>query len=122
MPDFENVYDKNDVEMLRDAYDAITQCNLWDWMRTYEPEEGRGFMFSRDPNLDAINDAMKYTGHSGASYALVMRQMQAIAKAGGWEPFKARVLRERPCPCRLAKGYKTGWCGVAGGGVPGCDH
>ena len=27
-----------------------------------------------------------------------------------------------PCPCRAAKGYAHGWCGVAGGGVPGCDH
>ncbi len=27
-----------------------------------------------------------------------------------------------PCGCRAAKGYTYGWCGVAGGGVPGCDH
>jgi hypothetical protein len=26
-----------------------------------------------------------------------------------------------PCPCHLAKGLE-GWCGVAGGGVPGCEH
>ena len=26
------------------------------------------------------------------------------------------------CACRAAKGKKKGWCGVAGGGVPGCDH
>lgn len=25
------------------------------------------------------------------------------------------------CPCHMEKGL-PGWCGVAGGGVPGCDH
>ena len=25
------------------------------------------------------------------------------------------------CPCHRLKG-KTGWCGVAGFGVPACDH
>jgi hypothetical protein len=27
-----------------------------------------------------------------------------------------------PCPCRAAQGFEHGWCGVAGGGVPACDH
>lgn len=27
-----------------------------------------------------------------------------------------------PCGCRVARGYTSGWCGVAGGGVPACDH
>jgi hypothetical protein len=26
-----------------------------------------------------------------------------------------------PCGCHMAKGLE-GWCGVAGGGVPACDH
>lgn len=26
------------------------------------------------------------------------------------------------CPCRAAAGHTEGWCGVAGGGVPACDH
>lgn len=26
------------------------------------------------------------------------------------------------CPCRKANGFAFGWCGVAGGGVPACDH
>lgn len=27
-----------------------------------------------------------------------------------------------PCLCRRQQGFKEGWCGVAGGGVPACDH
>jgi len=26
------------------------------------------------------------------------------------------------CSCRVKQGFATGWCGVAGGGVPACDH
>ena len=26
------------------------------------------------------------------------------------------------CLCRQQKGFTSGWCGVAGGGVPACDH
>ena len=39
----------------------------------------------------------------------------------GYEPSVAQE-KSTACPCRAAKGHKHGWCGVAGGGVPGCDH
>lgn len=140
-PDFETIYTPSESKMLKDAYDAITWCEMWDWMREYTPIEGLGFMFSSHPNLDRINGEMKLLDeHSGASYGWTMRQMESIAKRG-WEDHKnqvrwnrairklqdwAKTQRERPhghpCQCRLAKGYTFGWCGVAGGGVPGCDH
>ena len=31
-------------------------------------------------------------------------------------------IKNTACPCRKAKGLTEGWCGVAGGGVPACDH
>jgi hypothetical protein len=119
-PDFSSLYSAYECEMLQDAYDAITKCDLWDWMRTYTPHANEGFMFSTHPSLAQIQSGMKYTGHSGASWGWTMRTMESIAKAGGWDAFKAS--RPPPCPCRLAKGFTSGWCGVAGGGVPGCDH
>ena len=27
-----------------------------------------------------------------------------------------------PCSCRRAQGLEKGWCCIAGGGVPACDH
>jgi hypothetical protein len=139
-PDFESVYSAFETTMLKDAYEAITVCDLWDWMRTYSPEEGKGFMFTSHPNLDRIEKEMKFGGHSGASWGWTMRTMEAIAKRG-WDTVKnevrtntakrqledwAREIRSpdrgTACPCRRAQGYKDGWCGVAGGGVPGCDH
>lgn len=137
-PDFQSIYSAYESTLLKDAYDAITACNLWDWLRAYSPQEG--FMFSTHPNLERIHKKMKtYDMHSGASYGWTMRQMESIAKHG-WEEHRNKVRQKRaeeklqtwadeqrkpkggPCPCRLARGYTTGWCGVAGGGVPACDH
>jgi hypothetical protein len=126
-PDFECLYDEHECVMLRDAYQAITQCDLWDWLRSYIPAEGRGFMLANEPELEQIQKAMTYTGHSGASYATTMRAMHAIARANGWDAYKARAIACWPkshpvCPCRMKRGMTIGWCGVAGGGVPGCEH
>lgn len=164
-PNFETIYDAHESTMLKDAYEAITACDLWGWMKAYVPEEGQGFMFSNHPNLARIDKEMKYGGHSGSSYGWTMRQMESIAKIG-WEEHRNRVREARAnrelkewakqsetnrelkrwtqnqgveqwiqdlprvllptyngaCPCRRAQGHTSGWCGVAGGGVPGCEH
>jgi hypothetical protein len=114
MQNFPSHYSKLERELLTDAHQAITECDLWDWMKTYTPD--KGFVFSSHPNLDRINAAMKYTGHSGTSYGWTMRTMENIAKLG-WD----KALNP-PCPCRRERGLTSGWCGVAGGGVPGCEH
>jgi hypothetical protein len=33
-----------------------------------------------------------------------------------------RQSTNEPCSCRKKAGFTSGWCGVAGGGVPACDH
>lgn len=132
-------FDAYEAKMLADAYDAITKADMWAYMRLPSTPGKDGFMFSSAMELALINAEMQFQGHSGASYAWTLRQMEAIAK-GGWEAYAARirmtrsaqqprheeemtcVRAERACPCRAAQGYTTGWCGVAGGGVPGCDH
>lgn len=186
---YSELFSSYEVEMLQDMDNAITKSELWDWMKTYEPEEGKGFMFSNHPNLDIIQKNMNYGGHSGASYGWTMRTMQELAKKG-WKDFRLEHLaykrikdtkeykhaedlydecirkknkgahwykedmdrmikREAErieldehlekmitkdvqewfesktgsvCSCRKAKGLTSGWCGVAGGGVPACDH
>lgn len=88
---YSELFDSQDVEMLEDMDTAITKANLWDWMKTYEPEEGKGFMFSRHPNLDIIQANSKYGGHSGGSYAWTMRMMEELAKKG-WNQFRLERL------------------------------
>lgn len=95
---YSELWSKHDAEMLYDADDAITQCNLWEWLKEYTPEEGKGFAFCAHPNLIKINEVMEqYPQHSGCSYAWTMRQMEYIAK-NGWENYyttrKEKLRRE----------------------------
>jgi hypothetical protein len=78
--DFSFIKDTWSREMLTDAYKAVSVTESWTIM-AQDPGSG-GFMFSTNPQYKAIGNAMKYDGHSGASYGLTMRQMQRIATVG----------------------------------------
>jgi hypothetical protein len=80
-----------DKQMFSDAFKAIESVKGgWEFMATDEPDEG-GYMFGTSKNLrkrHEIDDAIGKldTYHSGASYAITMRNMQYIAK-NGWTAF-----------------------------------
>jgi len=76
--------------MLADAYEAITKADMWEYMRLPSTPGPEGFMLSPAIELAAINAEMQFGGHSGASYAWTMRQMEAIAK-GGWHAWVNRI-------------------------------
>ena len=78
-----------------DAYQVMTRLDAWDWLRTAEPPTDQGFMFwsPRPSQLEAIDAAID-KGHSGASYGITMRTMEAIAKKG-WEAFVAGAFESR---------------------------
>jgi len=85
-PDFEFV-DEFTRHYLKSAHNAVSKCELWNWMQKFEPEEGRGFMFSTGvPELERLNEEIfkdpVSNGHSGGSYGMTMRCMQSIAKNG----------------------------------------
>jgi hypothetical protein len=76
----------------KSAHQAITRCELWNFLRNFEPEEEKGFMFTRNvPELDRLSEEMQKDpvngGHSGASYGCTMRNMEFIAKHG-YQAFK----------------------------------
>lgn len=83
---FDFVKDKQTREYLKSAHRAITICELWDWMRTYTPDNS--FMWDPHPHPNIIKIRKEMfkdevsTYHSGSSYALIMRQMETIAKYG----------------------------------------
>lgn len=177
----------------------------WEFLKTYTPPDGEGFMFSPSVGKRKEIDTeieKRYSGHSGASYGQTMRTLEFIAKRG-WDTFAkemldrfgpspaaqltktveavktvdrflasnppselsafadaiqkdpgmrasipdideqaeglrryAKALEDKkkdpttwrqsngfpyPCPCHRAQ-KKEGWCGVAGFGVPACEH
>lgn len=122
-PNFAEIYENYEVEMIQDAYDTIKRLGLWEWFGTFEPHQNEGFMFTSDVNIATIGTEMKFSGHSGSTFAITMRIVHDIAK-NGWTKHKYAAIERRgaACPCRRAKGKLVGWCGNAGGGVPACDH
>ena len=79
-----------DREMLEDAYIAVHSTNSWKAMKG-DPGEG-GFMYSNNKYMKPINAALKYHGHTGASYAFTMRHMQSIAK-NGWDVYVSDYIK-----------------------------
>ena len=80
--DFSFVDDRSSRNMLSNAYNAITQCELWSWMATYDPS--MGYAFCDAPEIRRISTEMEKESigrsHSGSSFGITMRQMQYIAK------------------------------------------
>jgi hypothetical protein len=85
--------DKWAADMLRDAMNAVVLAqenaeiirqgiDVWEYLSTYEPPRGEGFMFSRG---DIVVECVQYNmqvGHSGGSMAHTMRHIQLLAKIG----------------------------------------
>jgi hypothetical protein len=88
---FMYVKDKNSREMLVNAWNAINQLELWNYMR----RETYSYMFSDDEEICKITLKMEelgYNGHSGFSFGWTMRQMQYIAK-NGEETYMKEILK-----------------------------
>jgi hypothetical protein len=75
-------------------YEAISELGYWNKLRTDQPDENRGFMFSSKKWMDDIYNHPKVeaSGHSGASGALLLREMEYIA-TNGWKAYA--VMGER---------------------------
>jgi len=81
------------ADMLRDAMKSVVlaqqdpeisrqEIDVWNYLSTYEPPAGQGFMFSRgDIVVESIQRNMQ-VGHSGGSMAHTMRHLQLLAKIG----------------------------------------
>ena len=67
---------------------SMNHTNMWDWLRDFEPLPTNGFMFSLDKELHIIENIMESSeapvqiSHSGASFALTMRNLKFIANNG----------------------------------------
>ena len=123
-PNFAEIYDKHDAEMIQDAYDTIHRLGMWEWFGKFKPHPNEGFMFTSDINIAMIGKELKfYDSHSGASFGCTMSLVHHIAQHG-WENHKNEAIKRHgaACPCRRAQGKVTRWCGNAGGGVPACEH
>jgi hypothetical protein len=80
---FDFIERMHDRYILQNAFWAITECGLWDWIRSFNETS---FMFSDSPNIGLIMAKMQEqdigTCHSGSSFAFTMRAMEYLAKNG----------------------------------------
>lgn len=86
---FEFIHDENSRLMISTAIYAVTQLELWDFIREFNEES---FMFSNHENVVKIYDKIEqlgYNGHSGCSFGVTMREIQYIAK-NGLDEFKKK--------------------------------
>jgi hypothetical protein len=75
------IQNKHNRKMLINAWNAITQLELWDYMK----KDKISYMLSNDSEIHRISVKMEelgYGGHSGCSFGWTMRQMQRIARLG----------------------------------------
>jgi hypothetical protein len=85
------IKDLHTRKMLVNAWNSITQLELWEYMR----QDRYSYMWSNDKEIDRITKKMEelgYNGHSGCSFGWTMRQMQYIAK-NGEETYMREILK-----------------------------
>jgi hypothetical protein len=73
--------DSPSKKMHINAWNAISQLELWDYMK----KDVFSYMSSKDEEVSMILDKMVELGydlHSGSSFGWIMRQMEYIAKNG----------------------------------------
>lgn len=88
---FDYIEDKNERNMLANAWKAISLTNNWEFMT----RKIDAFMFSEEPKIAEISNKMEelgYTNHSGSSFGYTMRLMQYLVK-NGEENFKNIYLQ-----------------------------
>ena len=78
-------------QMLEDAFQAVTVTESWEYIA--KDPVGGSFILCADKRMMAINEALKFDGHSGGSYGWTMRTMQLIARVG-WDAYLANYLVE----------------------------
>lgn len=89
---FDFITIKSEKEMFVNAYESVTLCELWGFMK--QPIESYGF--SSAVEVRKISEKMNelgYDGHSGFSFGWIMRQMQAIAQ-NGFDLYKKNYMKQ----------------------------
>lgn len=99
--DFEYMKDKYSRDLCINAFHAITLCEAWDFMA----QDCESYTYSDSPYIYKIMSKMETSppygpgdggpGHTGASFGIVMREMQFLAKYGV-EAHKLRYMDREP--------------------------
>ena len=96
---FEFIESIHTRHMIENGYQAVNCLELWDFLSKFDPEEGKGFMFTDCNEINRIGEKMEELpnspGHSGSSFAFTMRHLQYIAKHG-LDKYKRDIHGQHP--------------------------
>ena len=70
-------------QFLKSAHMAVTKCNLWEWIKCYEPP--KNFIYDDSRETELIRDEMKKhkIAHAhGVCYSFILKDIQYIARNG----------------------------------------
>jgi hypothetical protein len=81
MPSFDFITDPIYKSAVSAGYRVVSEKNLWDWLKTYQPEK-LGYMFCTDANVMCIADALHPLDLSRFQFGVTMRMLDEIAKKG----------------------------------------
>jgi hypothetical protein len=84
--DFSFISDENEKKILTNMYKAVDAEDVWDFLKA--GPSGGSFMFSEEASerLSGVSKAVENDGHSGASFACTLREIQFIARHG-WDAY-----------------------------------
>jgi hypothetical protein len=70
--------DSNDREMLENAHMVIDRMEKWEFLKNYNPDPNKGFLWDDDETINQIKSEIykDYPNHSVGSISLVMRVMK----------------------------------------------
>ena len=53
-------------------------ADLYNWFINFEPDSNEGYMWTSHPNIKKISELVSSDGHSGASFAICLRETKKI--------------------------------------------
>lgn len=78
---------------MKHAYDETTKMELWNFFKTESPPESSGYMFWNCPKVITLKNKLDdLDGHSGASLAWCLRNIEYIAK-NGWDSYLTQFVK-----------------------------
>tara|TARA_Y100000816_G_C25667897_1_gene354154 strand:+ start:22 stop:306 length:285 start_codon:yes stop_codon:yes gene_type:complete len=75
----EQSYEEYQKKQVYEALNVIQELGLCNFVKNFDSPE-TGFMWSSDPKVTQIGNALEFQGHSGCSFACTLRSVQAILK------------------------------------------
>ena len=65
--------------LLDDGIRVVTECDLWEWLRSYTPHLNEGFALDYHPNLVLIYSKLKLKPPLGTEFGWMMKELRKHA-------------------------------------------